>query len=317
METKWSKPVSPRNTSPLAFQPPKNRLLRLSKTFALAQRPEPMDLLASEDISPTCEHCTDLRRLADVLEQKIKQRDLALERLTQTKAELLGIAVHDLRLPVATIRTYGQLLFEGIGRTASPEVIEWINSIQSVSEFALRLLDDVTDLAMVESGAVQLHVRPEILASIAEVSVTMSSPLAASKQMHVTLVQYGEPQLVLVDSVKMTKVFNNLIENAIKYCQPGARIDVRVWRIDDRVMVSVEDDGPGIEPADLKTLFTPFQRTRARALSEEHGAGLGLAIAKHMVHLHGGQISVRSEIGVGTTFYVSLPTLVQPSAEKS
>jgi signal transduction histidine kinase len=108
----------------------------------------------------------------------------------------------------------------------------------------------------------------------------------------------------------MTKVFNNLIENAIKYCQPGARIEVRVWRVEDRVMVSVEDDGPGIEAADLKTLFSPFQRTRARALSEERSAGLGLAIAKHMVDLHGGQISVRSEIGVGTTFYVSLPAQV-------
>ena len=309
--------MSTRNTSPLAFQPPKNRLLRSSKTFALAQRPAPTELLASEDIPLSCEHCTQLRRLTDVLRQKIKQKDLAFERLIQTKGELLGIAVHDLRLPVATIRTYGELLFEGIGSTASPEVTEWIHSIQSVSDFVLRLLDDVTDLAMVESGAVQLHLRPEILASIAAESVTMSSHLAASKQMHVTLLQYGEPRPVLVDSVKMIKVFNNLIENAIKYCQPGARIDVRVWRVEDRVMVSVEDDGPGIEPADLKTLFTPFQRTRARALSEEHSAGLGLAIAKRMVHLHGGQINVRSEIGVGTTFYVSLPTPVQPPAEKS
>jgi signal transduction histidine kinase len=309
--------VSTRNTSPLAFQPPQNRHLRLSKAFALAQHSEPMELLASEDIPPTCEHCAQLKRLTDTLQQKIKQKDLVFERLIQKKAELLGIAVHDLRLPVATIRTYGELLFEGIGRTASPEAIEWINSIQSISEFVLRLLDDVTDLAMAESGTVQLQLRPKILAAIAAESVAMSSPLAARKQMHITLVQYGEPQPVLVDSVKMTKVFNNLIENAIKYCQPGARIDVRVWRVEDRVMVSVEDDGPGIEPADLKTLFTPFQRTRARALSQEHSAGLGLAIAKHMMDLHGGRIRVRSEIGVGTTFYVSLPTLVQPSAEKS
>jgi signal transduction histidine kinase len=128
--------------------------------------------------------------------------------------------------------------------------------------------------------------------------------------MHLTLLQHGEPRPVLVDRVKITKVFNNLIENAIKYCQPGTRIEVRVWRVEDRVMVSVGDDGPGIDSTDLKTLFTPFQRTRARARSEEHSAGLGLAIAKHMVDLHGGQISVRSEIGVGTTFYVSLPTQV-------
>jgi two-component system phosphate regulon sensor histidine kinase PhoR len=128
--------------------------------------------------------------------------------------------------------------------------------------------------------------------------------------MHLNLVQYGEPRPVLVDRIKMTKVFNNLIENAIKYCQPGARIDVRVWRVDHRVVASVADNGPGIDPTDLKTLFTAFQKTRARALSEEPSAGLGLAIAKHIVDLHGGQISVSTQIGVGTAFYVSLPAPV-------
>jgi signal transduction histidine kinase len=115
----------------------------------------------------------------------------------------------------------------------------------------------------------------------------------------------------------MIKVFNNLIENAIKYCQPGARIEARISRGEDSVLVAVQDDGPGIGPADLKTLFTPFQRTRARALSEEPSAGLGLAIAKDIVDLHGGRIWVKSEVGKGTTFYVSLPIQNRPPAKIS
>jgi signal transduction histidine kinase len=266
--------------------------------------------VSHKQIPPVCEHCGQFRFLENDLGEKLKQKSLEVDRMIRDNAKFLASAVHDLRLPVATIQIYSDLLAEGIGGTASPELIEWINSIQSVSEFVLRLLDETTDLAMAESGTAQLQATPAILGSIVAKSVAMSRPRAARKQMHLNLVQYGEPRPVLVDRIKMTKVFNNLIENAIKYCQPGTRIEVRVWRVEDRVMVTVEDDGPGIESTDLKTLFSPFQKTRARALSEEHSAGLGLAIVKHMVDLHGGQISVRSEIGVGTTFYVSLPTRV-------
>ena len=299
--------MSTRNTSPLQFQLPNEPLLRLSKTIALAARPEPTDLLASEELAPTCEHCVLLRRLIDVLQLKIKQKDLEFDRLSQEKAELLGIAAHDLRLPIATIQIYGALLAECIGGGASPELIELIGSIQSTSEFALRILEDTLELAVAQSGTSQLHARPAILSSIAARSVAMCRPLAAGKGMHITFVQQGEPRVVLADPGKMNRVFNNLIENAIKYCQPGTEIEVRVSHGPDRVLVSVQDDGPGIPPADLKTLFTPFQRTRARALSEEPSAGLGLSISKRIVDLHGGRIWLRSDHGKGTTFYVSLP----------
>jgi two-component system sensor histidine kinase VicK len=130
--------------------------------------------------------------------------------------------------------------------------------------------------------------------------------------MGLTLIEDGNPRPVLVDPLKMSKVFNNLIENAIKYCQPGAKIEVRVSHRANRVLVSVRDDGPGIDAFDLKSLFTPFQRTRARAFSEEPSAGLGLSIVKRIVDLHGGRIWVKSEVGKGTTFYVSLPTQALP-----
>jgi two-component system sensor histidine kinase BarA len=300
--------VTIRNTSPLAYQQRDNALLSTSRTAAPAA-PAPRQLAAGDHAPAASEHCSQRRFIADTLEKpKRKSRDF--DRIIREKAELLGIAVHDLRLPITTIQIYSELLAEGIGNKASSELIEWISSIQSVSEFALRLLDETADFAMVESGITQLYTTPTVLASIVAKSVTMSRPLAARKRIHLAFLQSGEPRPVLVDRVKMTKVFNNLIGNAIKYCQPGARIEVCVWRVEDRLIVAVDDDGPGIEPTDLKTLFTPFQKTRARALSEEPSAGLGLAIAKHIVHLHGGQISVRSEIGAGTTFYVSLPTCV-------
>jgi len=295
--------VSMRIASPISHAEPAAHLLQVT-----AKR---------DQIPPACEHCDQFRLLAAKLRGKAKRKSLELDRIFRDKAELLGTAVHDLRLPVANIQIYSELMAEGINGTAGPELIEWVNSIHASSTFALRLLDETLDLAIAESGTAQLHAVPAILAPIVAKSVSMSFPLAARKQMGLTLIQEGEPQPVLLDAIKMCKVFNNLIENAIKYSQPGARIEVRILREEDSVRVSVKDDGPGIGPADLKTLFTPFQRTRARALSEEPSAGLGLSIAKRIVNLHGGRIWLNTETGKGTTFYVSLPTGIPSAAKKS
>jgi signal transduction histidine kinase len=230
---------------------------------------------------------------------------------------LLGKAVHDLRLPIATIQIYGELLAEGIDGAANAELTEWVDSIRSVSEFALRLLDETVGVAIADSGTSELHTEPTILASIIAKSLSIGLPQAARKHIRLTLIQDDKPQPVVMDPVKMSKVFNNLIENAIKYCHPGARIEVRVSHRADSVWASVRDDGPGIAPSDLKTLFTPFQRTRARAVCAEPSAGLGLSIVKRIVDLHGGRIWVKSEVSKGTTFYVSLPTQVLPPAKRS
>src|SRR5437868_10696998 len=116
-------------------------------------------------IPPSCEHCTQLRFS---FRERRKQKRLEFDKIIQEKAELLGLAVHDLRLPIATIQIYSELLAEGIGGGASPELLEWINSIHSVSEFALRMLDETLHLAIAESGTVQLHTAPAILSDVVE-----------------------------------------------------------------------------------------------------------------------------------------------------
>lgn len=230
---------------------------------------------------------------------------------------LLGSAAHDLRNPAAAILIYSELLTEALGHTMSKEQGALIDSIRSVSQFMLQLLDDTLDFASSQPGAVPLRTAPAFVADILAQSVAMISPLAAGKKMRIDFIQDGKPVPVLLNGTKIGKVFNNLIENAVKYCQPGARIEVRISRTPEKVLVSVQDDGPGISPSDLKTLFTPFQRTLARALCEEQGTGLGLAIAQQIVHLHGGQIEVESQVGKGTTFYVSLPSQARPTPKKS
>jgi two-component system phosphate regulon sensor histidine kinase PhoR len=220
----------------------------------------------------------------------------------------LGMAAHDLRHPAAALVTYSELLAEAAGPGARGEQLALIDSIRSVSDFLLRLLDDALELAHAESGAAQLRTAPSIVTDIVAQCVAMSRPLAARKRMRFSFIQQGRPVMVLLDALKMSKVFNNLIENAIQHCQPGARIEVRLSFGEDSVLFFVRDNGPGIDPAHLTTLFTPFQKTRSG--SDQSGTGLGLAIAKHTVDLHGGRIWANSEVGKGATFYVSLPAAI-------
>ncbi len=222
----------------------------------------------------------------------------------------LGMAAHDLRHPAAALVTYSELLAEAAGPDTRTDQLALIDSIRSVSDFLLRLLDDALELAHAESGTAQLQAAPSIVTDIVAECVAMSRPLAAKKQMRLSFIQQGEPLLVQLDALKMSKVFNNLIENAIQHCQAGARIEVRISFGQDAVLFFVRDNGPGISRAGLKTLFTPFQKTRSG--SGQSSTGLGLAIAKHTVDLHGGRIWANSEVGKGTTFYVSLPAAISP-----
>ncbi len=218
----------------------------------------------------------------------------------------LETAVHDLRHPAAALAIYSELLKETAGDRVTEEQQALIDSINSTSRFMLRLLDDTVDFANLQSRTVRLRTVPSTVAAAVTACVAIGRPLAARKQMSLNLVQEGEPLHVLLDRVNISRVFNNLIENAIKYCQPGATINVEISRTREMVQVCVQDDGPGINSSDLKTLFTPFQRTHARA-RDDHGTGLGLVISKQIVELHGGQLGVESKVGKGTTFYVSLP----------
>ena len=291
--------MSRKNTSP--FNDQQTRTIPSVPTKIIFRSGVPRKLrgasLARDETLLFCDECGKVSSLTRNNEVGRSSSDMTL----------LQAAAHDLRHPAAAILIYSELLTEAMGQTASEEQREWIDSIHSVSQFMLRLLDDTFDFASQPAGTSQLHTAFSTVATVVEQSVKMSRPLAARKQICLTLVEDGEPVPVLLNAVKIGKVFNNLIENAIKYCPPGARIDVRISRANGKVMVAVQDNGPGMDPSRLDNLFIPFRRARAATLSGEQGTGLGLAIAKHIVDLHGGKIRVESQVGKGTTFYVSLP----------
>jgi signal transduction histidine kinase len=170
-----------------------------------------------------------------------------------------------------------------------------------------RLIEDLATLSRVETGELSLVRRPVAPKTLLAQAVAAHRPLAEKKG--VSLGSDAEPGLpdLSVDPDRMAQVLGNLLSNALRHTLEGGRIILQAKGYADGVQLSVQDSGPGIAPEDLLRVFERFYRTDKSRDRETGGAGLGLAIAKSIVELHGGQIWAESELGEGTTFLIRLP----------
>jgi signal transduction histidine kinase len=168
----------------------------------------------------------------------------------------------------------------------------------------LQLLDDVLDISVIESGRQRLFLEPTDLRSLMEESIALSRPLAQQKGTQIDALCPETGPVVILDRRKMLQVFQNLIGNAIKYSPSGAKIVVILVAEDRNVLITVQDNGPGIPHDELDAIFAPFHRTPVAVA--EHGTGLGLAICKRIVERHGGKIWAENAVGGGAVFRVSL-----------
>lgn len=239
-------------------------------------------------------------------------RDLAkksseLSRLNDQKNQLLGMAAHDLRNPLEVILTYSEFLLEEAAPRLDRDQVAFIETIRSSSDFMLHLVEDLLDLAKIESGRLELDLARVDLAEVVGRNVAMNQVLAAKKGIEIGLRSADGPFPMLIDPPKIEQVLNNLIGNAVKFSPPGSTVEVRLSREDGRVVVAVADQGPGVPPDELDRLFRPFERTRVRSTAGEKSTGLGLAIVKRIVEGHRGEIRVESGPAGGSTFVVMLP----------
>jgi signal transduction histidine kinase len=227
-----------------------------------------------------------------------------LETLDKEKTHWLAMAAHDLRNPVSAIMANSQLLEQELAG-ASAESVESLRNINSSSQFLLELLDDLLDLSAIESGTPGFTPERTDLRSMVAESFALVRHLASRKGLCIEA-RYGEELPALnLDRRQMTQVLFNLLGNAIKFCPDGARVNITVLRRAGNVDIDVQDNGPGIPPYGLETIFMPFQRL-AQA-SNQRGTGLGLAICKRIVERHGGRIWAENAIAGGAVFHVSLP----------
>jgi len=244
--------------------------------------------------------------------ENLERRCAELGKISAEKTRWLEMAAHDLRNPVSAILASSELLMEDGPRSISEEQRSMLQLIHSSGESMLQLLNNLAEVAVLESTAPPLSREPTDLRLLIEECISLSLPLARRKQSQILLRDQESVPLLNLDTCRMRQVLMNLIEHAVKYSQSAAIVEVGAVLNGGSVLISVRDNGPGVTPDEIDKIFTPFQKTRARAASAEHDTGLGIVTCKWIVDQHGGRIWVESTLGHGTTFNVSLPVEAGP-----
>ena len=251
----------------------------------------------------------DVTERETLRQEIVAQRDRleeANERLTaldREKSEVLSIAAHDLRSPIANIHGLCDVILND-----SSKVQEIAAMIGSTAESLLGLIADLLDAERIESGNFELKIESTDLPPVLKGIVDQFSVVAQQKDIRLELLCKGESPSGLVDTRAFERVIQNLLSNALKFSPFGSTVEVLTDYCEGLAKVSVVDSGPGISQADRTSLFSKFARLSARPTGGESSSGLGLSIAKHLVVAMNGRIGCDSSPGQGATFWVAFPT---------
>jgi PAS domain S-box-containing protein len=222
---------------------------------------------------------------------------------TRIRDEVLRVVAHDLRNPLNTISLTSDFLHE---KLAGPHSESWLSKldiiIRSVAQ-ANRLIEDLLDVARMETGTLSIEPIPTSVRQLVSDVVQTHQPLAEAKRISLRASVGADAAIVLADPARVVQVFSNLIGNAIKFCPEETEIVLEAAQHNGRVRFSIRDQGKGIAEPDQEHLFDPFWQAR----KGKGGVGLGLPIAKAIVQAHGGRMWLDSKLGRGSTFFFTLP----------
>jgi signal transduction histidine kinase len=223
--------------------------------------------------------------------------------LNKDKDRYLGIAAHDLRNPLSSMRGLSELMLE---TPLEPEQSrEFLETIRGTSDEMLSLVNDLLDTSVIESGKLVVSRTEQDIAKLVRRRIRHLEPHARNKQIHLEVTPCDGT--AAIDAARFAQVIDNLVSNAIKFSPPGSTVRIDAHCEGDRLRFSVEDQGPGISPDDRDLLFRSFQKLSARPTAGEKSTGLGLAIVKKIVDAHRGSIEVDNAPGGGARFMVSVP----------
>jgi signal transduction histidine kinase/ActR/RegA family two-component response regulator len=251
---------------------------------------------------------TTARTLAESGQSQAMESLSEVEAVGRLKDQFLATVSHELRNPLAPILTWTQLLRSGTldeAKTARAlEVIE--RNVMSQTQ----LIDDLVDVSRVVSGKFRLDVRPVELGPVIKEAAESQTPASSAKQIALQLVLDERAGPISGDSERLKQVMSNLISNAIKFTPRGGRVQVVLQRAESHVEIAVSDTGIGIDPEFLPHVFEPFRQATGGTMRRHGGLGLGLSIVRHIVELHGGEITGYSDgPGHGAKFTVKFPLL--------
>ena len=237
-----------------------------------------------------------------------------VERVNRAKSDFLANMSHELRTPLNAIIGFSEMLRDGFFGELNLKQAEYVNDILSSGCHLLSLINDILDLSKVEAGEMELQPSEVSLRSLLETGLTMVRQKALQHGIALSLEIEEESDTLVADERKVKQIIFNLLSNAVKFTPDGGRVGVEAHREGEWAAVTVWDTGIGIAPEDQKRLFQAFQQIDGSLNRQYEGTGLGLALTKRLVELHGGDIRVVSAPGEGSCFTFTLPLQKVPSS---
>ena len=237
---------------------------------------------------------------------RVRAQNEELRRLDRLKDDFVASVSHELRTPLTSIRGYLELVLDGEVGELTEEQSRYLLVVDRNVDRLLRVVGDLLFAAQVDAGTIALDCCTTDLDQLVREAVEAARPLAAEHEVELELDAEGGADLI-GDRARLAQILDNLIANAVKFTPPGGHVEVRTFLEADVVVVEVADTGIGISDEDQDRLFQRFFRAEGAILHAIEGTGLGLAIVKAIVDAHGGELSVESISGQGTTFRIALP----------
>jgi PAS domain S-box-containing protein len=254
-----------------------------------------------------------LRQYTDRLEQMVADKTAELRevnaqliRANQLKSQFLANMSHELRTPLNAIMGFAEAIRDGVSGEPTDEQREFARDIYQAGQQLLRMINDILDLAKVEAGAMELRLETCDLAAVVDEVMRVAKGLARRKGVELREEIETRPLEITADVIKVKQILYNLLSNAVKFTDRGGTVTVRCRLDKETAVIQVADTGVGIAPEEMVNLFEEFRQLDSSLTRKHEGTGLGLALTKRLVELHGGEIATESRIGKGTTFTVTL-----------
>ncbi len=248
-----------------------------------------------------------LNNRLNALTRELQKKNHELEELNRLKNQFLGMAAHDLRKPVSAILHYSEFLIDEAEDALDEEHFGFLKTIHASTDLMRRVIDDFLDISMIELGRFDLERSPADIMEPIHRSVALNRLPAGKRDISLRITSNGEFDGLMMDSVKIEQVLNNLISNAIEHSPPHSEVGIRVSKTGGKATIEVKDAGPGVPLKERETLFQPFVRGSAKKGPGVKSTGLGLAISRKIVEAHGGKIWVEEGQTGGSVFAFCLP----------
>ena len=252
---------------------------------------------------------------AQELAEKYSEQKARAERASQTKGAFLANMSHELRTPLNHINGFSEMMAGEIyGPLGDPRYKEYADAIHQSGQHLHDMINDILDMSKIEAGKMQLAPRMIDATDAVDAAVRLIRRRAADRQVSLVFDPDDDLPDINGDHRAIKQMTLNLLANAIKFTDPGGEVKVTITVEREWVVIRVADTGVGIAPEDLPRLGQPFEQAKTQEGRNTHGTGLGLALTKSFAEMHGGYLTIESELGKGTTVSIFLPILVEPPA---